>query len=156
MSWTLIFSRVFTGGGVCGLLFSCKKRRPTLFSRASVSARLPMGFDSRSHLYRGGGGATLGQPVRNLNCFYNPARFFSGRVPPLAGCTFAGIGDDSRDTDSGLCDAQGHGFLTGCCRVVQSLRPSPGTIEGDRRVAWISFNFVRFQVMACCQDVSYA
>ena len=52
-------------------------------------------------------------------------------------------------TDSGICEAQGHGFLTGCCRVVQSLRPSPGTIEGDRRIAWISFNVVRFQVMAC-------
>ena len=136
--------------GLCvRTLFLLQEKAADSFSRASVSARLPMGFDFHSHLYRGGRGATLGHPVRNFDCLYNLVQFVSDRAPPLAGCTFAGIGDDSRGTDSGLCDAQGHGFLTGCCRVVQSLRPSPGTIEGDRRVAWISSIFVRFQAMAC-------
>ena len=82
--------------GLCvRTLFLLQEKAADSFFRASVSARLPMGFDFRSHLYRGDGGATLGHPVRKLSCFYNPARFFSDRAPPLAGCTFAGIGDDS-------------------------------------------------------------
>ena len=95
MSWTLIFSRIFTGVCVCGLFFLLHGEAADSFFRASISARLPMGFDFHSQLYRGGGGATLEHPVKNLSCSYNPARFFSDRAPPLAGCTFAGIGDDS-------------------------------------------------------------
>ena len=71
--------------GLCALtLFLLQEQAADSFFRASVSARLPMGFDFRSHLYRGGGGATLGHPVRKLDCFtIRLASFLAGyrRLP---------------------------------------------------------------------------